>query len=182
VTQQCAVFHGASANPASPPFQRRRVASLYLKSVLLIDSLAAVCGGLFGCSSVTTYVESAAGVGEGGRTGLTAVVTGILFLLAMFFTPIVGMVPGYATAPALIIVGYLMLMGIKLIKWDDFTTAFPAFLTLIMIPFTYNISNGIGYGFIAYTLIKIFTGKAKDVHPLMYLVAILFGVYFVFPA
>jgi AGZA family xanthine/uracil permease-like MFS transporter len=153
-----------------------------LKSVLLIDSLAAICGGLFGCSSVTTYVESAAGVGEGGRTGLTAVVTGILFLLAMFFTPLVGMVPGYATAPALIIVGYLMLMGIKMIKWNEFTTAFPAFLTMIMIPFTYNISNGIGYGFIAYVLIKLFTGKAKDVHPLMYLVAILFGVYFAFPA
>jgi AGZA family xanthine/uracil permease-like MFS transporter len=153
-----------------------------IKSVLLVDSLAAICGGLFGCSSVTTYVESAAGVGEGGRTGLTSVITGLLFLLAMFFTPLVGMVPGYATAPALIIVGYLMLMGVKLIKWDDFTTAFPAFLTLIMIPFTYSISNGIGYGFISYVVIKLFTGKAREIHPLMYIVAILFGVYFVFPA
>jgi AGZA family xanthine/uracil permease-like MFS transporter len=153
-----------------------------IKSVLLVDSLAAICGGLFGCSSVTTYVESAAGVGEGGRTGLTSVITGLLFLLAMFFTPVVGMVPSYATAPALIIVGYLMLMGVKLIKWDDFTTAFPAFLTLIMIPFTYSISNGIGYGFISYVLIKLFTGKAKEIHPLMYIVALLFGVYFVFPA
>jgi AGZA family xanthine/uracil permease-like MFS transporter len=153
-----------------------------IKNVLLVDSLAAICGGLFGCSSVTTYVESAAGVGEGGRTGLTSVITGLLFLLAMFFTPLVGIVPGYATAPALIIVGYLMLMGVKLIKWDEITTAFPAFLTMIMIPFTYSISNGIGAGFIAYVLIKLFTGKAKEIHPLMYLVAILFGVYFVFPA
>jgi AGZA family xanthine/uracil permease-like MFS transporter len=153
-----------------------------IKGVLLIDSLAAIFGGLCGCSSVTTYVESAAGVGEGGRTGLTSVVTGILFLLAMFFTPIVGMVPSYATAPALIIVGYLMLMGVKLIKWDEVTTAFPAFLTMTMIPFTYNISNGIGYGFISYVILKLFTGRAKDIHPLMYLVALLFAVYFIFPA
>jgi AGZA family xanthine/uracil permease-like MFS transporter len=151
-----------------------------LKKVLLVDSLAAVTGGLCGCSSVTTYIESAAGVGEGGRTGLTAVVTGILFLLAVFFSPLVGIVPTYATAPALIVVGYLMITVIKSIKWDDFTTAFPAFLTLIMIPFTYSISNGIGYGFISYVLIKTFTGKYKDVHPLMYLVSVLFAVYFVF--
>ncbi|HYH04665.1 MAG TPA: NCS2 family permease [Bacillota bacterium] len=151
-----------------------------LKKVLLVDSLAALTGGLFGCSSVTTYVESAAGVGEGGRTGLTSVVTGIMFLLAIFFTPVVGIVPGYATAPALIIVGYLMLNIIKLIKWDEFTTAFPAFLTMTIIPFTYNISNGIGYGFISYVLIKLFSGKAKEIHPLMYAVAVLFGIYFVF--
>jgi AGZA family xanthine/uracil permease-like MFS transporter len=151
-----------------------------LKKVLLVDSLAAVTGGLCGCSSVTTYIESAAGVGEGGRTGLTSVVTGILFLLAIFFSPLVGIVPAYATAPALIVVGYLMITVIKAIKWEEFTTAFPAFLTLIMIPFTYSISNGIGYGFIAYVLIKTFTGKSKDVHPLMYLVSIIFAVYFVF--
>jgi AGZA family xanthine/uracil permease-like MFS transporter len=153
-----------------------------LKRVLLVDSLAAIVGGLCGCSSVTTYVESAAGVGEGGRTGLTSVVTGILFLLAVIFTPIVGIVPSCATAPALIVVGYLMLTVVKTIKWDDFTTAFPAFLTMLMIPFTYNISNGIGYGFIAYVLIKLFTGKAKEIHPLMYIVALLFGIYFAFPA
>ncbi|HEY8464918.1 MAG TPA: NCS2 family permease [Bacillota bacterium] len=151
-----------------------------LKSVLLVDSLAAMVGGLCGCSSVTTYVESAAGVGEGGRTGLTSVVTGILFLLAMFFTPVVGIVPGYATAPALIIVGFMMLNVIRLIKWDDFATAFPAFLTMTVIPFTYSISNGIGYGFITYVLIKLFSGKAKEVHPLMYAVAVLFGIYFIF--
>lgn len=151
-----------------------------LKKVLLVDSLAALTGGLFGCSSVTTYVESAAGVGEGGRTGLTSVVTGLMFLLAIFFTPIVGIVPSYATAPALIIVGYLMLNTIKLIKWDNFNTAFPAFLTMTIIPFTYNISNGIGYGFITYVLINLFSGKAKEIHPLMYVVAVMFGIYFAF--
>jgi AGZA family xanthine/uracil permease-like MFS transporter len=150
-----------------------------LRNVLLVDSLAAVCGGLFGCSSVTTYVESAAGVGEGGRTGLTAVVTGILFLLAIFFAPIVGIVPGYATAPALIVVGFLMLAVVKNIQWDDLTVSIPASLTIIMIPLTYSISKGIGYGFIAYVLIKVFSGKAKGVHPLMYIASIFFVIDFI---
>lgn len=149
-----------------------------LKKVLLVDSLAAVVGGLFGCSSVTTYVESASGVGEGGRTGLTSVVTGLLFLLAIFFTPLVGIVPTYAVAPALIIVGFLMLTAVKNMHWDDFSTAFPAFLTMVMIPFTYNISKGIGYGFISYVLIKVVSGKHKEVHPLMYLVSIAFVLDF----
>ncbi|TCL57441.1 AGZA family xanthine/uracil permease-like MFS transporter [Hydrogenispora ethanolica] len=150
-----------------------------LRNVLLVDSLAAVCGGLFGCSSVTTYVESAAGVGEGGRTGLTAVVTGILFLLAIFFAPIVGIVPGYATAPALIVVGFLMLAVVKNIQWDDLTVSIPASLTIIMIPLTYSISKGIGYGFIAYVLIKVFSGKSKGVHPLMYIASIFFVIDFI---
>lgn len=149
-----------------------------LKKVLLVDSLAAVVGGLFGCSSVTTYVESASGVGEGGRTGLTSVVTGLLFLLAIFFTPLVGIVPTYAVAPALIIVGFLMLTAVKHMHWDDFSTAFPAFLTMVMIPFTYNISKGIGYGFISYVLIKVVSGKHKEVHPLMYLVSAAFVLDF----
>jgi len=149
-----------------------------LKRVLLIDSLAAMTGGLFGCSSVTTYIESAAGVGEGGRTGLTSVVTGILFLLAIFFAPIVGVVPPYATAPALVIVGFLMMTVVKGIDWDDFSTAVPAFLTIIMIPFTYSISKGIGYGFISYVLIKIGTGKVREIHPLMYVAALLFVLDF----
>jgi AGZA family xanthine/uracil permease-like MFS transporter len=150
-----------------------------LKRVLLVDSLAAVTGGLFGCSSVTTYIESAAGVGEGGRTGLTSVVTGILFLLAIFFAPVVGVVPAYATAPALIIVGFLMMTIVKGINWDDFSTAVPVFLTIIMIPFTYSISKGIGYGFISYVLIKLGTGKFKEVHPLMYIAAAIFILDFV---
>lgn len=130
-----------------------------LKSVLLVDSLGAVCGGLFGCSSVTSYVESAAGVGEGGRSGLTSVVTGALFLLAAFFTPVVAIVPAYATAPALILVGFLLISGVRAIRWDEVTTALPAFLTLIMIPFTFSISKGIGFGFIAYALLKLLAGN-----------------------
>jgi adenine/guanine/hypoxanthine permease len=150
-----------------------------LKNILIADSLGAVCGGLFGCSSVTTYVESAAGVGEGGRTGLTSVVCGILFILAIFFTPLVAVVPAYATAPALILVGFLLISGVRAIRWDDAGTALPVFLTIIMIPFTFSISRGIGYGFISYVLIKSLTGKTREVHPLLAIVAILFAVDFI---
>jgi AGZA family xanthine/uracil permease-like MFS transporter len=149
-----------------------------LKNVLLVDSLAAVCGGLFGCSSVTTYVESAAGVGEGGRTGLTSVVVGVMFLLAVFFTPLVAIVPAYATAPALILVGFLLISGVRSIRWDDASTALPVFLTILMIPFTFSISKGIGCGFISYVLLKLLTGKAREIHPLMAAVAVLFAVDF----
>jgi AGZA family xanthine/uracil permease-like MFS transporter len=149
-----------------------------LKNILLVDSLAAVCGGLFGCSSVTTYVESAAGVAEGGRTGLTSVVTGCLFLLAVFFTPIVAIVPGYATAPALILVGFLLISGVRSICWDEITTSLPVFLTIIMIPFTFSIAKGIGYGFISFVLLKLLTGKWREIHPLLVVVAMLFAVDF----
>ncbi len=151
-----------------------------LKSALMVDSLAAAVGGLFGCSSVTTYIESASGVGEGGRTGLTSVVVGILFLLAMFIAPIVGIVPAVATAPALIVVGFLMLTVVKVMNWEDLTIAIPAFLTIVAIPLTYNITNGIGIGFVSYVIVKAFSGKYKEVHPLMYLVAVAFGLYFAF--
>ena len=151
-----------------------------IKGVLVVDSLAAMMGGAFGCSYVTTYVESAAGVGEGGRTGLTAIVTGILFFLAIFFWPVVSIVPAAATAPALIVVGFLMMMVVKDIAWNEFTEAFPAFLTILTIPLTYSISKGIGYGFISYVIIKAFSGKFRDVHPLMYFVALLFALDFLF--
>jgi AGZA family xanthine/uracil permease-like MFS transporter len=144
----------------------------------LVDSLAALSGGLFGCSSVTTYVESAAGVGEGGRTGLTSVVVGVLFLLAVFFTPLVAIVPAYATAPALILVGFLLISEVRSIHWEEVSTALPVFLTIIMIPFTFSISKGIGCGFISYVLLKLLTGKIKEVHPVMAVVAILFAVDF----
>lgn len=150
-----------------------------LKNILLVDSLAALCGGLFGCSSVTTYVESAAGVGEGGRTGLTSVVTGGLFLLAVFFTPLVAIVPAYATAPALILVGFLLISGVRAVHWDDASTALPVFLTMIMIPFTFSISKGIGYGFISYVLLKLLTGKAREVHPLLILISLFFVLDFI---
>jgi AGZA family xanthine/uracil permease-like MFS transporter len=149
-----------------------------LKNVLLVDSLAALFGGLFGCSSVTTYVESAAGVGEGGRTGLASVVTGILFFLAVFFTPLVAIVPAYATAPALILVGFLLISGVRSIQWDDASTALPVFLIIIMIPFTFSISRGIGCGFVSYVLLKLLTGKIREVHPLMMVVAALFAIDF----
>lgn len=152
-----------------------------LKNILLVDSLAAVFGGFFGCSSVTTYVESASGVGEGGRTGLTSVVVAVLFFLAIFFTPIIGIVPAQATAPALIIVGFLMMMVAKDITWDNYTESIPAYLTIIAIPLTFSISKGIGYGFISYTLIKLFTGKYKEIHPLMYVVTALFIWDFIRP-
>jgi AGZA family xanthine/uracil permease-like MFS transporter len=151
-----------------------------LKSALMVDSLAAAVGGAFGCSSVTTYIESASGVGEGGRTGLTAVVTGILFLLAIFIAPIVGIVPAVATAPALIVVGFLMLIVVKVMNWEDMTIAIPAFLTIVTIPLTFSITNGIGIGFISYVIVKALSGKLKDIHPLMYIVALAFGLYFAF--
>jgi AGZA family xanthine/uracil permease-like MFS transporter len=151
-----------------------------IRGVLIVDSLAAMIGGAFGCSSVTTYVESAAGVGEGGRTGLTAVVTAALFFLAVFFWPIISIVPPAATAPALIVVGFLMMTIVKDIEWNEFTEAFPAFLTILTIPLTYSISKGIGYGFISYVLVKTFSGKLRDVHPLMYLIALMFALDFLF--
>ncbi|MBE3575350.1 MAG: NCS2 family permease [Firmicutes bacterium] len=152
-----------------------------LKGVLLVDSLAAVVGGLFGASSVTTYVESAAGVAAGGRSGLTSVVAGLLFLLALPFTPIAGIVPAAATAPALIVVGFLMMQVVREIPWTDVEKALPAFLTIIGIPLTYSISYGIGFGFISYTLIQVLRGHFRDVHWLMYVASILFAMNFLLP-
>ncbi len=149
-----------------------------LKRILLVDSLGALCGGLFGCSSVTTYVESAAGVGEGGRTGLTSVVTGLLFLLAVFFTPLVAIVPAYATAPALVLVGFMLIAGVRSIRWDNVATALPVFLTMVMIPFSFSISRGIGCGFISYVLLKLLAGKWREIHPLLAVVSLLFAVDF----
>jgi AGZA family xanthine/uracil permease-like MFS transporter len=151
-----------------------------LKNILMVDSLAAVIGGAFGCSSVTTYVESAAGVSEGGRTGLTSMVTALFFFSSIFFWPLVSIVPPIATAPALIIVGFLMMMVVKDIEWSEVTEAFPAFLTMLTIPLTFSISKGIGYGFISYVAVKVFSGKYRDVHPMMYVIALLFGLDFLF--
>lgn len=147
-----------------------------LKNVLLVDSLAAVAGGLLGASSITTYIESAAGVGEGGRTGLTAVVTGVLFLLAIFLFPLAGVVPAAATAPALIIVGFLMMTVVKDIEFGAVDEGVPAFLTLVGMPLTFSISEGIGLGFVSYVLLKLFRGKAGEVHPLLWVVAALFTI------
>jgi len=146
---------------------------------LLADAIATAGGALFGTSTVTTYVESSAGVAEGGRTGLTGIVVAILFFLSLFFQPLVAIVPGAATAPALIIVGVMMLANIRYIKWDDFTEVLPAFVAMIAMPLTYSISNGIALGFITYPIIKLFTGKGKEVHWLVYTLCALFIVYFI---
>ena len=146
--------------------------------VLFIDSLAAVAGGMSGTSSNTTYIESAAGVAEGGRTGFTSVVTGVLFLAAVFLAPIAGIVPAVATAPALVLVGYLMFTLIKDIPVGDIEEGLPALLTMILMPLTYDITVGIGAGFISWVLIRVIRGKMSDIHPLMWLVSISFLVFF----
>jgi len=154
-----------------------------VRNILAVDSIAAAVGGLFGASSITTYVESAAGVAEGGRTGLTPVVTGILFALTAFLSPLIGMVANAPaiTAGALIVVGFFMMAAIKDIDWTDFENAFPAFLTIVAVPLTYSISYGIGLGFISFVIIKLLHGKAKEVHWLMYVTAGLFVLDFIMP-
>jgi AGZA family xanthine/uracil permease-like MFS transporter len=152
-----------------------------LNRVLLVDSLAAVAGGAAGASSATTYIESAAGVAAGARTGLASVVTGACFLLALFFAPLAGVVPAHATAPALIVVGYLMSRVVREIPFGDLEEGFPALLTLAVMPFTYSITNGIGAGFIAYCFIKLVRGKASEVPTMMHAAALAFVVYFALP-
>ncbi len=149
-----------------------------INRVLFVDSLGAVFGGLASASSATTYIESAAGVSQGGRTGLASVVTGILFLLALFLSPLIAVVPAQATAPALIIVGFLMCGIVKEIPFGDFEEGFPALLTMVIMPFSYSITNGIGAGFVSYTFIKLVRGKGGQVHWMMYLVSAAFLVYF----
>lgn len=153
-----------------------------LGRVLLVDSLAAAAGGVASASSATTYVESAAGIAEGARTGLASVFTGLCFLLALFFAPVAGVVPLQATAPALIVVGYLMCKLVREIPLGDLEEGFPALLTIAVMPFTYSITNGIGAGFIAYCFVKLVRGKRAEVHPMMYGVALAFLVYFALPA
>ncbi len=148
------------------------------REILLVDSLGAAGGGAAGVSSNTTYIESAAGVGEGARTGLASVVTGLLFLLAMFFAPLTEIVPFEAATPALVIVGFLMITQISEIDFRDYEIAIPSFLTIILMPFTYSITVGIGAGFVSYVAIKAARGHAKEIHPLLWLVAALFVVYF----
>ena len=146
--------------------------------ILLVDSVAAAAGGAAGVSSNTSYIESASGVGEGARTGLASVVTGVLFLLTTVLSPLVNVIPYEAATPALIIVGFLMMSQIKNIDWDDMGIAVPAFLTIILMPFTYNITVGIGAGFITYVVIRVVQGRGKEIHALLWLIAALFMVYF----
>ncbi len=149
--------------------------------VLLVDSLAAAVGGAFGVSSNTTYIESAAGIEEGGRTGLTSVVTGLLFLAAIVIAPVTGIVPAQATAPALVLVGFLMFQVIKDIEWKNVVDGFPILVTIVMMPFTYSITTGIGLGFVTYGFLKVVTGSARDVKPLMWVSIVGFLLYFALP-
>ena len=143
---------------------------------LIADSTAAMAGSLLGTSTTTSYIESAAGVSAGGRTGLTAIVVAVLFLLALFFAPLAGSVPAYATAPALFFVAVLMASGLAEIEWDDITEAAPVVVTALAMPLTYSIANGIAFGFIAWTLIKLLAGRARDLNSALVILSILFVV------
>ncbi|MFP4698429.1 MAG: NCS2 family permease [Eubacteriales bacterium] len=149
-----------------------------MKKALSADAIATTAGGFLGTSTVTTYVESGAGISEGGKTGLTSVVTAILFIGALFLSPIISIIPSAATAPALILVGIMMIGAVKNIKFDDLEEAIPAFLTMAIMPFTYSIATGIAAGFIFYPIVKIAKGKPKEVHPLIYIFAVLFILRF----
>ncbi|ANI30641.1 adenine permease PurP [Yersinia entomophaga] len=145
-----------------------------MKQALYVDSISSVAGALVGTSSVTAYIESSSGVSVGGRTGLTAVVVGILFLLVIFISPLAGMVPAYAAAGALIYVGVLMTSSLARVKWDDLTEAVPAFVTAAMMPFSFSITEGIALGFIAYCVMKLGTGRWREISPCVVVVALLF--------
>lgn len=151
-----------------------------IKPALLADAIATLVGAIFGTSTTTTYVESSAGVGAGAKTGLASVVTGFLFLLAIFFAPVFTAIPGFATAPALIFVGFLMVTAVADIKFDDLTEAVPAYLCLIAMPLMYSISEGITIGVISYVIINLCCGKAKKITPLMYILTILFIAKYIF--
>ncbi|MGR3807683.1 NCS2 family permease [Pasteurella testudinis] len=151
-----------------------------MKQALLVDSVSSVTGAYIGTSSVTAYIESSSGVSVGGRTGLTAIVTGILFLLVIFLSPLASLVPLYATAGALIYVGILMSSSLIKVRWDDLTEATPAFITAALMPFTYSITEGIAFGFISYCVMKLFTGKAKQISIPVWVVSVLFLIKIIF--
>ena len=151
-----------------------------LERIFFADAVSTVLGSLAGTSTVTSYIESAAGVAEGGRTGVTAIVTGVLFLLALFVAPLVGAIPAFATSPALILVGGLMLAGIRDVEWDDPLIAIPAFLTLVTIPLTYSIATGLSFGLISFAVLEIMTGRAKRQNWMLYTLAVLFVVRLAF--
>ncbi|WP_423793051.1 NCS2 family permease [Methanocaldococcus indicus] len=151
-----------------------------IEKALMADSTGTVVGSILGTSTVTTYIESASGIAVGGRTGFVAVVVSILFLLSIFFYPLVKAIPEYATASALVIVGALMMKAIKYIDFDDYTEGIPAFITLLTIPLTFSIANGLALGFISYVVLKVFTGKYKEVHWLVYILAGIFALRFIY--
>ena len=150
-----------------------------MKQALYVDSASAVVGSYIGTSAISTYIESGAGVSVGGRTGMTAVVVGLLFLLTIFFSPLAGMVPAYATAGALVYVGILMASSLIKVQWDDLTEATPAFITAAMMPFTYSITEGIAFGFISYCVVKLGTGRWREVNAPVWVVSLLFLIKFI---
>ena len=151
-----------------------------IKQALLADAIATSVGAVLGTSTTTTFVESSSGVSEGARTGLASVVTGLLFLVAIVLSPVFIAIPGFATSPALIFVGFLMITAVKDIRFDNAIEAIPAYLALLAMPILYSISDGIAVGVISYVLLHVFTGKAKDVKPLMYILAVLFILKYIF--
>jgi AGZA family xanthine/uracil permease-like MFS transporter len=153
-----------------------------LDKALFADATATSIGALLGTSNTTTYIESAAGISAGGKTGLTSLTTAVLFIACLFFAPFALMVPTAATAPALIVVGILMMESISKVKWGEFEEAASAFFTAVIMPFTYSIANGVAAGFIFYVITKITRGKAKEVHPIMYIVTVLFVLKFIIDA
>jgi len=169
----------ATAIPNQSELHDRQGKILGLRELLIVDSASASIGGICGASSVTSYIESAAGVAEAARTGRHSVIVDLLFLAVLFLAPVAAVVPACATAPALILVGFLMIGQMARIDFDDTQIAIPAFFTLLMIPLTYSIAHGIGYGFIAFVVIKIVAGRFREVHPLMYLASAAFAFYFV---
>lgn len=150
-----------------------------IKPILIVDSVAAAAGGFLGASSITTFVESASGAADGGRTGLASVVTGLLFIVASFFAPVIAVISSAATCGALVVVGFLMMGEVTGLDWSNLLEGFPAFMIIAGIPMTYSISNGIGLGFIAYAIVAVVTGQAKKVRPLMWVAVLAFIVYFV---
>lgn len=151
-----------------------------LKKSLKADSASSVIGTFVGCPPVTSYVESAAGVAAGGRTGLTAIVIAILFLLSMFLAPLAGMIPPYATAGALIFVAFSMMSSLAKIKWDDYTEMAPAAITALMMPFTFSIANGIAMGFVSYAVLKLATGQGRQVSAGVYVLSVIFIAKFIY--
>ena len=150
-----------------------------IKGALLADSVGTVCGSCLGTSTITTFVESSSGIAEGGRTGLTAVTTGVLFLLSLFFSPIFLAIPSFATAPALIVVGFLMMQQVTKLDWNNALDAIPAFIAIMAMPFLYSISEGISLGIISYVILNLCAGKAKKISPLMYVLAVVFILKYV---
>lgn len=150
-----------------------------IKGALLADSIGTMVGACLGTSTITTFVESSSGIAEGGRSGLTAVVSGLFFLLALFFSPIFLAIPSFATAPALVIVGFLMIQQVVKVEWDDLLEAIPAYIAIFAMPFLYSISEGISLGIISYVLLHVLSGKGKSVTPLMYVLAILFVLKYI---